>query len=225
MRIWVTRSEPGASSLADALATEGHSVLKAPVVAIRGLEFILPVLHFELGVFLSVHGVQHGGASLVGLVDQTFAVGIQTQRALERLGVASQTPSQASSEGLVKALGDVAGRTVLIVSGRGGRDVLQSELASRGASVERLDVYERAPLTPVGLVAGSIDAIVVSSGDGFEYAVQVWFAAGGSRDVPVLVPSSRVAAFAPKLGMRNIHNCRGADSDAVLDGLRQLVEE
>lgn len=224
MHIWVTRSEPGASDLAEALEAGGHSVVKAPVLTVAELPFAVPQMRYEIGVVLSAHGVRCGG-SLLELVDAVFAIGAQTQRALELLGVASRTPPQATSESLIEALGDVAGRTVLIVSGRGGRGVLQAELTARGATVDRLDVYERTVAAPVALATETIDAIIVSSGDGFEYAVQVWFAAGGRVDVPVLVPSGRVAALARKLGVNNVHNCPGAGSDAVLNVLRQLAEE
>lgn len=224
MRIWVTRSEPGASVLAEALETEGHSVVTEPVLTVVKRPFVVPQKRYEIGVVLSVHGVRFGGSALQR-VDAVFAIGAQTQAALEQLGVASRIPPQATSESLIEALGDVAGRTVLIVSGRGGRGVLQSELTSRGATVERLDVYERTATAPIALAAQTIDAIIVSSGDGFEYAVQVWFAAGGRADVPVLVPSGRVAGLAHKLGVNNVHDCLGAGSEAVLNVLRQLAEE
>jgi len=37
--------------------------------------------------------------------------------------------------------------------------------------------------------------------------------------VPVLVPSARVAALGVELGLRNLHDCAGADSAAWLRGL------
>ena len=121
MRIWVTRSEPGASELASALKAEGHAVTKAPVLNIVQLRFEPPERRFDVVIVLSVHGARFG-APLLMLGDVAFAVGEQTRAAVKDLGAAARVPEQSNSESLVEALGEVDGCSVLIVTGRGGRD-------------------------------------------------------------------------------------------------------
>ncbi len=69
----------------------------------------------------------------------------------------------------------------------------------------------------------AIDAIAVSSGDGFRWAAQVWFAAHGRPDVAVLTPSQRVTAMAPGLGFAKAYTCHGAGADALVDGLAEVA--
>ena len=67
-----------------------------------------------------------------------------------------------------------------------------------------------------------MDAIAVASGDGFAAVARLWFAAGGRGDVPVLVPSSRVAELGSELGFSNVHTCAGAGADALIEALESV---
>lgn len=77
-----------------------------------------------------------------------LAVGGGTRRALLRHGVAAQAPARMDSEGLLAMplLAGVAGRSIGLVTGAGGRDMLGPGLRERGAEVLRVDVYARVPL-------------------------------------------------------------------------------
>ena len=57
MRVWVTRSEPGASRLAAALRQAGHAPWTAPTLDIERLDAPLPAGLFTLTAFLSEHAV------------------------------------------------------------------------------------------------------------------------------------------------------------------------
>ena len=223
MKVWITRTEPGASTLAEALAAAGHDVVKAPVLGIKPLPFTPPGGRFDLGLFLSVHAVRRA-ADLAHQIDSFHAVGRQTQAALRTLGFDAAAPTLETSEGLLQTLPDPAGKRVAIVTGSGGRDWLDTALTIRGARVTRLEVYVRYPLTPL-VEAGNVNAIVVSSSAGFAQAARLWLAGGGNPDVPVVVPSARVAALAAHLGMRSVHDGRGADAQAVGRMLDQLANE
>ena len=55
-------------------------------------------------------------------------------------------PQQAVQESLLEALGDVAGRRVLVATAEGARDVLADGLRERGAEVDELAALpHRAP--------------------------------------------------------------------------------
>ncbi|MDH3643225.1 MAG: uroporphyrinogen-III synthase, partial [Gammaproteobacteria bacterium] len=96
---------------------------------------------------------------------------------------------------------------------------LQQTLTDRGARVEKFAVYKRQAVEAVDQDLTGVEAIAVASGDGFESMARVWFAADGSSDVPVFVPSPRVAAKGARLGFSRVFTCAGASADALLDGL------
>ena len=101
----------------------------------------------------------------------------------------------------MQALAQMRSRRVGIFSGVGGRGLLRAELIRRGAAVQAFAVYRRERVSPEDSIdPAQIDAISVSSGDGFGWAAQVWFAAGGNAQVPVYAPSARVAAMGAPVG-------------------------
>ena len=224
VKVGVTRSEPGASRQAALLRAAGYECLVAPVLAIEPVTGAVPAGPFALVVFLSEHAVRHGLPRLTVGDAAVFAVGARTAEVLAEAGYPAERPDRADSEGLLAlaALADVSGQRILLVCGVGGRMLIAAELAARGAQVERFICYRRAPLVPVGIHLGSVDAIVAGSADGLTQIARAWTGAGGSPAVPLLVPSERVRARGVALGFRNVHDCRGADAAAVLRGLEQV---
>ncbi|MCY4342933.1 MAG: uroporphyrinogen-III synthase [Gammaproteobacteria bacterium] len=221
MSIWITRSEPGATTLAESLERAGFKPFKAPVLSIEPVAFEPPGGRFDAAVFLSAHGVRLAAQTLKGRFRRAFAVGRRTRQVLLESGVEAAAAEVESSEGLLADLPGLAGQRVLLVSGVGGRNVLGAGLERRGVEVERLEVYRRVPASPL-IDCARIDAAVASSGDGFRQAARVWFAAGGAPGLSVLVPSARVGALGPELGLANVVECAGADSRAVLAALRSM---
>lgn len=226
MRVWLTRSEPGASRQAALIESAGHACLVGPVLEVRPLPGMPPDGAFDVVIFVSEHAVRLGLPRLRIGDARVFAVGARTAAVLEAAGIVAGFPARADSEGLLDlpALVSVRGSRVLLVSGAGGREKLGSALVERGARVERFVCYERRVLTRVDVAPAGIDAIVASSAEGLTEAARVWFAAGGQADVPVLVPSARVGAHGVALGFRNVHDCRGPDAAAVLRVLRTLSD-
>ena len=222
MNVWITRTEPGATTLSKAVEAAGFGVLKAPVLAILPLPFAAPQGQFDIALFLSAHGARLAASRIGRCFDQAFAVGRQTAAALGKAGVSTRTANVASSEGLLDSLPDVKGLRILLVAGVGGRNLIAPALAERGAQVQRLVVYRRAPLAPT-VNPKQIDAIVVSSGDGFRQAVRVWFASNGAPDAPMLAPSGRVAALGAQLGASRVLRCEDAGADAVVAALRRMA--
>jgi len=228
MRLWLTRTRPGADRQATALRSAGYAVLVAPVIDIRPLAVDTAALPApQCALFVSVHAVDAAEELLPVLGDATlFAVGAETARALAGRGLTARVPELATSEGLLAlpelAASAVAGRTVWLVAGRGGRDLLASTLRARGARVEVLWVYERRAVAPAGVDPRAIDAIVAGSGNGLELAWQHWCRLDGSPCVPVLVPSARVAQQARDLGVTRVIDCGGADLPALRTALNTL---
>jgi uroporphyrinogen-III synthase len=120
---------------------------------------------------------------------------------------------------------------VLILRGEGGRELLAERLRELGASVEYLELYRRnlpqyPPATlPERIKAERLNGLVVSSGQGFEHLYQL---AGDAwpqlAQLPLFVPSPRVAELARAAGAQTVVDCRGASATALLTVLREHPE-
>ena len=186
-------------------------------------------------IFTSTNAVAYGlplvaPASTARIV----AVGRATERALLERGVdVHARPESANSEGIL-ALPEFttpAGQRVLLVKGRGGRDLLRTELDRRGASVEALEVYVRKLALPtaeshraVRDALGSTQACVaVTSSEVLEAFVALVEPESALRalDAPLLLPGERVAATAHRLGWRGpIFQAPTAEDATMLTTLR-----
>ena len=247
MQVWVTRSQPGADRHARALEAAGFDPLTLPVLDIEPLSAEVPAGPFDVVIFLSEHAVRHPGTLAFCDGARVLAVGPATAAVLSSEGIAvdsgtvvgtaadrAEAPDREAarisgaagqgSEGLLESelLRRISGLSVLIVSGEGGRRLLASELKQRGATVTQLQCYRRRFLDPELPDPREIDAILVGSGDGFESVARVWFAQQGRAEVPVLVPSARVAGLGPTLGFSRVIDCGSAGVDACIAELRKL---
>ena len=228
MKVWISRSRPGAERQAADLRAAGHQVVVAPVIDVEPVRDPAPAGPFHHVIFLSEHAVRLGLPALEAQPwfprARLLAVGARTARALERQGLAVETPSEPTSEGLLELprLQAVDGHRVLLVAGVGGRSLLSAALAARGAEVLRFECYRRVAVDRLEPSVIDCDVIIAASGEGLEQAARLWLLAGGRPDVPVLVPSARVADLGVEVGLSSLHDCGGADSDAWLRGLAQL---
>ena len=222
MRVWLARTEPGATRQAAAIAAQRIGVLKAPVLGIEALQTAPPEGPFDVVVFVSEHAVSCAAAN-GWLSGPAMPIGTAAALALKTHGVEPSWPAQASSQGVVDVLTPSPPRRALVVKGVGGQTDLQDWLRSRERTVVEWDVYRRVPLDPV--ISGErIDAIVASSGDGLRVVEQLWFAERRDARVPLLVPSKRVADLAWAMGFERVVVTAGAGSAAVVDALLELRE-
>ena len=221
MRVWVTRTEPGASRLGVRLVDAGFDAWVRPVLDIEPIAALPPVGQFALTVFLSGHAVEfavrNGWASTPAL-----AIGKSTRRALVRHGINARTPERSSSEGIISALADNPPESVMIAAGEGGRDILEQWLTHRGIPVAKWCLYRRVAVSGSLAPAAAIDAIVGSSAAALRVVANMWFASSRSANVAMLVPSERLAESARDLGFARVVVTDGAGDEAVvaaLDGI------
>lgn len=163
-----------------------------------------------------------------------FSVGGATGALLKEHGLdACWPPVGDDSEALLalprfnQVLQAAARPRVLILRGEGGREHLTETLRSRGVEVDRLEIYRRyLPDYPPGTLldrvrSQAINALLVSSGQGLEslhaLAGPAW---PELCELPLFVPSPRVAKMAATLGAKTIVDCRGAGTAALLAALR-----
>ena len=158
--VLVTRPRAQSAQLCRLLEERGAVAFALPAITIDALA-VPPELGrrigapdaFDLVVFTSANAVRHGAGLLGPRRDLAIAaIGPATRRALDLAGhrVAITPRGGFDSEHLLAepALQDLGGQRVLLVKGVGGRDLLARELAARGARVETVEVYRRAPASP-----------------------------------------------------------------------------
>jgi uroporphyrinogen-III synthase len=136
------------------LEAQGAQACRFPTIDIRSVEDrgVLAaagsLADYNLIIFASANAVRFGAALLDQKRDLTLAaIGPATARALHQAGyrVAVQSEAGFDSPGLLEhpQLRAVAGSRVLLVKGHDGRDLLERELARRGAQVSLAEVYRR----------------------------------------------------------------------------------
>lgn len=224
-RLWLTRTQPGADRQARELRAAGYQVLVAPVLEVAAIAAAAPAQAPDIVIFLSEHAVNC-------TPDLTFcddalvlAIGVRTRDVLAAVGIAARVPAEQRSEGLLQMpeLAQLQGFRVLVVAGQDGRGVLEAELAARGAQIASYRCYRRVAVADPAVEVADVDAIVVASGDGLQAAAGYWLTAGGNLDIPLLVPSARVAQLARQQQFSRVLECAGADSRAILSVLQRLA--
>ena len=151
-RILVTRPLHQAATMLALLEEAGAVVCHGPV-----LDIVLNVSPFskqtviesDIAIFVSANGVRYGLQWLGELSFQKIlAIGPGTARALAAAGYHSiHYPSgpHYNSEALLALpqLQQCMGQRIAIFSGRGGRKLLQETLEQRGASILKVECYQR----------------------------------------------------------------------------------
>ncbi len=163
--VLVTRPEQQAHALADLIEQRGGKAIRFPTIQIIVRDAADVVAEAErlaspdIVVFVSSNAVQYG-LHYVG--DACIAaVGPATAAAVEAAGRAVDISAKTGfdSEHLLATdeLADVSGKTVRIIRGQDGRELLAATLRERGAQVEYLAVYERIlPQYPANEIAALV---------------------------------------------------------------------
>ncbi|HGM5581139.1 TPA: uroporphyrinogen-III synthase [Pseudomonas putida] len=245
-RLLLTRPEEECAALAQQLAAAGIASSSLPLLAIDplALDAAAQARLAAIGQYQAIIVVSKPAARLLlerlgeaGIaVPPTgwFTVGEATARVLQAAHLQVTFPTEGDdSEALLEvsflreAIAIPTAR-VLIVRGRGGRELLAERLGEQGASVDYLELYERRlPDYPPGSLVRRIEAerlngLVVSSGQGFEH-LQRLAAADWPRlaQTVLFVPSPRVAEQARAAGARQVVDCRGASAAALLAAVQR----
>lgn len=241
--VLVTRPQHQASHLCRLIEAEGGSAVRFPGLEILPVAdrpairaSIGPVDRYHLIVFVSANAVRFG-AELLGQRRELRigAIGRATSEALNaaghRVSVVAQDGSTSEALLASPALQHMTGQRVLIVRGRGGRELLGDTLAERGAEVTYAEVYERRPASPkpdaleqleTAWRQGGIDAYTATSGELLEALIGI--VTPRCRELmdstALLTGASRVAERAAKLGLGSpIVLAEGPDDEALLEAL------
>lgn len=244
--IVVTRPRAQAGSLCDGIAALGGQAFAFPLLEIVELpdtpELATALAGLDsaaLAIFISPNAAAFGlrrvlaqrvwPASLA-----VAAVGQGTASALRELGIPRVVVpvSGFDSESLLAcpelSAEVLAGRTVLLFKGEGGRELLAATLTERGATVLPAPCYRRLP--PAGEVgelralaaAGRLHGLVVSSSEAVRHLDALLAPADHAllETCVIFCPHPRIAAAAAAVGAKKI--CLTSPGDAgILAGLSE----
>ncbi|HMA98990.1 MAG TPA: uroporphyrinogen-III synthase, partial [Wenzhouxiangella sp.] len=126
------------------------------------------------------------------------------------------------------ALSQAQGLSVLILAAEGGRQIMDQQLAERGARVSRLHVYRRRPAPPPAdleekLLCSSSAITLLASGGALSALESSLSAAAWSHLASglMIAPSLRVATLARAAGVDQVEVADGADNRAMLSALAE----
>lgn len=225
----ITRPVGTAATLVRQVRALGGTPMLLPGLALRGPSDVAWVraalrdgLADELVIFTSPAAVRHAAALIplhTGAI--VLAVGQGTALALRRHGVReARVPGQQDSEGVLDLpiLQDLRDRRVTLVGAQGGRGVLRSQLAARGAHLREVHVYRRVPprldRRHVTAVLGLSDSarVLLSSNDALQNLCILlpWHARERLLAAIAVVSSERLAVAARSVGFTQVEQASSA---------------
>lgn len=238
-RILVTRPAERAGPLVAAIAEAGGEAIRFPTIEIvpqsPGSDAIAAARTAAALLFVSPAAVAHGIDAL-GLRPDTApplgGVGPGTLAALRARGFhATVEPvGSADSEGLLQAPqlapDRVAGRRIVIVRGRGGREMLANGLMARGAAVDYAEVYRRErPRAPDPALATGCDIVTATSNEGLANLLAMLDDGGRAavRGKPLAVASERTATMALARGFGRPEIADRPGDEGLLAAIRRCA--
>ena len=241
--ILVTRPERQADEIVAAIESAGGAVVRFPVMQITGRSPHIIAEEFaslpepDIVIFVSRNAVEHGLPLIRDCGAVFAAVGPTTRTAIEAAGVqvAISSDSGFDSEHLLEqpAMNNVRDRTVLIVRGESGRELIADTLRKRGADVSYLSAYRRemrrAPTEELDSLDahwrnGGIDCVTVMSVETLKNLLQQLqpVSLEQLRRTPLVAPGARVIQTAMELipGISAVN----ASGPQTADMLSALIE-
>jgi len=241
--VLVTRPAHQAHHLCQLIEEQGGSTMVLPALQINPTAdrpamraAVGPIDRYHLVIFVSPNAVRFGGELIAQRRDlRIAAIGKATAHSLNVAGYrVSVVPSTGTdSEALLASTGlqHMAGQRVLIVRGKGGRELLGDTLRERGAEVVYAEVYEREPAHPSKQALdqleetwrhGGIRVYTATSSELLEALVGIL--APGCRDLmdstSLLTGAARVADRATRLGLGSpVILADGPDDESLVAAL------
>lgn len=245
--ILITRPAHQAEKLCHLVAQAGFQPVRFPVLAIKPIQkaeqaraMLATIDGYDRLIFISVNAVNFALLLNDGKITPftkrpIAAVGASTAEALIKLGlqVDAVPESGFNSEALLAMpqLRSVKDQHILIIRGEGGREALAETLRQRGASVDYLEVYQRAcpdtnnqPLIEMlqnkqlaVITVTSVEGLgnlVLMVGDSFKSALVI---------LPLVVVSERMAQDALALGFYQVAVAKNASDTAIVEEIKSIL--
>ncbi len=219
MRVWVTRTEPGASRTAEKLRALGHEPVVAPLLEVHVLPAEIDLDGVGALAFTSANGVrafaERDPDPAFGRALPVFTVGDATAAAARKAGFADVASAEGDLDALADLIAAEAPRIKGAVLAPGPREPagdLPRALAAQGVIARSMALYETLPVFPRGL--GTVDAVLIHSPKAAERLAAVL----GGKTGPVAYCISPAAA-APLAGhpFARVEWAERPDEDSLLD--------
>ena len=226
----LTRPDPMNGALSRELTALGDAAWVHPLLCIEPLaEAALRLtgepFPWEHVVFTSQPAVEHSSALLAwlgdnhGLASTCYAVGDATQSKLAEFGIKARSGKEPGSESLLRAMLPLPPRqSVLLVTGEGGRTLIEDTLRAANHLVTRCEVYRRRSVVDSGLThlveANGINRVLITSVQALEALVQS-LELTVYEGLTVVAVSERIANVASNLGFPKVVVSQGMNSEAV----------
>jgi len=190
---------------------------------------------YDAAIFVSANAAEYGAPGRWPNNVIAYATGPGTAAALAAVGVPDvRIPDTTfDSEGLLAlpALHEIRGKRIAIFRGERGRGHLGDTLRSRGARVDYVDCYRRAPPASGagGLVEtlrdGGVQALTLTSAEGLDNLCALLEPADRALlvRVPAFVPHPRIAEHARSLGFTATST--GSGDAGLIAGLLEWFAE
>jgi uroporphyrinogen III methyltransferase / synthase len=228
LRIAVTRARAQASGLAARLELLGAEVVQAPAIRVEPLPLPeeLDPAAFDDVCLTSQNGVERliGGdvRRLAGV--RVAAVGPATAAALRERGIEPDVvPERSTQEGLLDAMGEVAGRRVLVATAEGAREVLEEGLRAGGADVTAVTLY-RSVAEPVDVEAVvSCDLVTFTSSSTVTNVLSA-LSAAERRALRAISIGPVTSATLRDAGVEPVAEAEPHDVDGLVDCVLRIAE-
>ena len=226
----LTRPDPMNGVLSRELTALGDAAWVHPLLCIEPLaeaalrlaEEPFPWKHV---IFTSQPAVEYSSALLAwlgdnhGLASTCYAVGDATQSKLAEYGIKARSGKEPGSESLLRAMLPLPPRqSVLLVTGEGGRTLIEDTLRAANHLVTRCEVYRRRSVVDSGLThlveANGINRVLITSVQALEALVQS-LELTVYEGLTVVAVSERIANVASNLGFPKVVVSQGMNSEAV----------
>ena len=245
--IWIAKpAGANTTALANDLNEAGFAVLNQPVIDIAQLDIdalhsrpskqmVLNLDRFQHLIFISTNAVKFGMDWISSYWPQLpekvtwYAIGAATQTEMKKYGVEALQPIVPTSEGLLQLpqLNQVAEHKIGLLKGIGGRTLIETTLAGRGADVACIECYRRQAINELDeetlavlntkqlgmIVALSIETLESLRALSIRYKLEI-------TELILVVPSERVAKAARQLGFVNIRRAISAENSAIVAAIR-----
>jgi len=244
LSVLVTRPAHQAEGLCELIQAAHGRPIRFPTIEILGpadkqtaRSQLAAARQADLLVFVSANAVQYAFPLLpdqLPLDIDIAAVGKATASALGESGLdPTLLPERMDSEGLLAlpALQDVTGKSILILRGNGGRELLAETLRERGADVTQVEVYRRTlPKRTAGarnLLGGwqqLVDVVIATSNAIFDNLLELLGDEGLAllQTTPLIVVSQRGAEHAIAKGCQSVFLANSAADRDLLDALCEV---
>ncbi|MHA7833261.1 MAG: uroporphyrinogen-III C-methyltransferase [Algiphilus sp.] len=232
-RLLITRPRHQARALARRAQNEGWHAVSLPLFTIQAVcsdeerkAQLEAVAEVDWWIFTSTNAVSLTQAAAPDTWARTAAIGAATASALEAAGhPPDAVPEHSfSTESLLAlpAFSEVTGQRIVIIGNEAPRETLRDLLSARGARVDVLAVYRLEAIDhsseSVGAHVAEADIAILTS---VSAADRLWSLSDATArrrlaEMPLVVPSERVADFCRTRGLHGPHAVAQPMSNAAL---------